>query len=72
MCVAVSKLITQTPGEKASGSYNDSGKILNWAKPYVTAATAAGLFIGDDLGNFNPNGSLTRSEAAVVISKLLD
>lgn len=72
VCVAVNKLIKETPGEQISGYYSDNSKILSWAKPYVSAATAAGLFIGDDLGNFNPNGSLTRSEAAVVISKLLD
>ena len=36
----------------------------------VATGKAAGLFKGDDLGNFNPKGKMTRAQAAAVLHRL--
>ena len=37
----------------------------------IAVAQAAGIMIGDDAGNFNPDQKVTRNEAAVVMSNLM-
>lgn len=39
---------------------------------FIEKASDAGIMIGDDKGNFRPNDALTRAEAAVIVSRLLD
>ncbi|MDN4492166.1 choice-of-anchor I family protein [Ureibacillus aquaedulcis] len=51
--------------------YNDDAKISSGAKQAVYALQAAGIIEGSD-GKFNPNQPLTRAEAAIVFSKLID
>ncbi len=50
--------------------YADEADISNWAKSHVESVTRHGLFGGDDQGRFLPKKSLSRSESAVVMSKL--
>lgn len=47
--------------------FNDDAKIANWAKTYVYACKADGIFEGDNKGNFNPKNYIKRSEAAKVM-----
>ncbi len=47
--------------------FNDDAKIAGWAKTAVNACKAAGIFVGDENGNFNPTSNLTRAEAAKVM-----
>ncbi len=48
----------------------DMEKVSDWAAPYVRVAYAAGLLNGNDDGNFNPDKTTTRAQAAAVIRRL--
>ena len=48
-------------------SYQDQEQISPWAKEAVRKMTEAGIFKGQDKGNFAPNKTLTRAEFAQVI-----
>ena len=52
--------------------YKDNKKISEYAKKDVRKTTEAGLFKGDENGNFNPNSTLTRGQAAVIIWNLIN
>ncbi len=43
-----------------------------WYSQYVGWASETGIMKGDDKGNFRPNASITRQEAAVCVSRLMD
>ena len=57
------KLKSKQPGQ----SYQDQEQISPWAKEAVRKMTEAGIFKGQDKGNFAPNKTLTRAEFAQVI-----
>lgn len=50
-------------------SYNDVAA-KDWYYEAVTACSKAGIFKGDDLGNFNPNAYITRQDAALVLMRI--
>ena len=52
--------------------FKDEKFISKWAKDAVKKVSDAGIMLGDDLGNFNPKSNITREEAAVIISRILD
>ena len=54
----------------ASADFKDQDKIEN--EEAVAVLTGIGVIQGDDKGNFNPEGTLTRAEAATIITKVLD
>ena len=54
----------------ASADFEDQDKIENTEA--VAVLTGLGVIQGDDKGNFNPEGTLTRAEAATIITKVLD
>ncbi len=56
--------------ETAAG-FADDVKISSWAKDGVLAMQKAGLFKGDNKGNFNPQDSITRAEAAMIFARSL-
>ncbi len=56
---------------KAAAAFADDAKISPWAKDNVHSMQLAGLFNGDDNGNFNPQNPITRAEAASVFAKSL-
>lgn len=43
----------------------------HWAEKEIDKVVAAGLMVGDEKGNFNPDEPLTRAELAVVVGHLL-
>lgn len=49
--------------------YKDFNKVSDWAKPYVEEAKKLGLMTGSD-GIFNPQGNLTREQAAKLVVEL--
>ena len=53
----------------ASADFEDQDKIENTEA--VAVLTGLGVIQGDDKGNFNPEGTLTRAEATVIITKVL-
>ncbi|MFC5401404.1 S-layer homology domain-containing protein [Cohnella soli] len=60
------------PAAGAELSYADAGQIPAWARPYVAAASNAGLMSGRGDNRFAPDAPATRAEAAIVILNLLD
>jgi len=57
------------PGYKTS--YNDNSSIPKWAKDSVYVATELGLVYGDGKNRFNPNQTITRAQASVLITRFL-
>lgn len=51
--------------------FTDRNTIPNWAANRVVTITAQGVFKGDERGAFNPENLLTRSESAVIMTKLV-
>ncbi|MBQ4109429.1 MAG: S-layer homology domain-containing protein [Clostridia bacterium] len=51
--------------------FGDSANIADYAKEAVSVMQKAGVINGDETGNFRPEGSATRAEAAKVIYMLL-
>ncbi len=52
--------------------FADFDTISDWATEFVNAVYEAGIFKGDENGNFNAKGTLTRAETATVIYRLLN
>ena len=53
-------------------SYADENEISPWAKSAVTRVTEAGIMLGDENGMFAPKAFLTREQAAVALSRILN
>ena len=66
--IAVALDLDGTTTEK----FKDDAKISNWAKGYVDACKAAGIFGGDEKGNFNPKSPITRAETAKIMVVAMD
>ncbi|WP_315054778.1 S-layer homology domain-containing protein [uncultured Lysinibacillus sp.] len=56
----------------SAAEFQDAASISSWAKEAVQFLTDKGYIQGDEKGNFNPDGTLTRAEAAEILSKALD
>ncbi len=56
----------------SAAEFQDAASISSWAKEAVQFLTDKGYIQGDEKGNFNPAGTLTRAEAAEILSKGLD
>lgn len=50
--------------------FNDNDIIPDWAMEGVSVLLESGIIIGDNEGNFNPNNSSTRAEAATIFTRL--
>jgi len=61
------------PAEQANGdlvnglTYTDAAEISKWAENSVAVVTRKGIMRGKSPARFDPKGSATRAEAAVVI-----
>ncbi|MUT68256.1 S-layer homology domain-containing protein [Paenibacillus sp. NEAU-GSW1] len=75
MAIILNKAIAlsgkQPVSETATAEFKDSDEIADWAKQDVSKAVQAGLLIGTPDGQFQPEQSATRAEAATVILRLL-
>ena len=67
---ALDRLMIKDTRLSVASGYKDDADIGKWAKTAVSEMTTQGLFEGDKDGKFYPNRNLTRSEAAVLMSKL--
>mgnify|MGYP000245372625 CR=1 FL=1 len=54
----------------ASADFKDQDKVKN--EEAVAVLTGIGVIQGDDKGNFNPEGTLTRAEAAELLCGALE
>ena len=55
-----------------AADFGDIASVSSWAKSYVEQASAMGIMLGDEQGRFNPRGTITWYEAAVMVSRTLD
>lgn len=53
-------------------AFSDAGEKDTWAYAYIDALAEAGIVKGSGGGKFNPNGILTRAEAACMLARILD
>ena len=51
--------------------FGDSASISEWAVPSVELAVAQGFIMGMENGNFEPNSTATRAQAAAIIYRVL-
>ncbi|KAF6628639.1 S-layer homology domain-containing protein [Paenibacillus sp. EKM208P] len=58
--------------ESISVSLSDAQEISTWAAPAVKTLSGLGIMKGDEKGRFGPATSVTRAEAAAVLSRTLD
>jgi trimeric autotransporter adhesin len=62
------KILAEALGYEADSSVTFPDVAANaWYAKYVAAVASEGLFAGDEKGNFNPEGTLTRSQAAKIL-----
>ena len=73
MCVMAYNVIKKLGREIPSGelTFDDAAEFGEYAKAPVAALNKAGIVSGVGGNKFNPTGSATRAEAAVIIYKLL-
>lgn len=57
---------------KAHEEFNDEENASDYAKEEIKKVSAAGVFSGDENGNFNPKASLSRAEACAIICRLAE
>ncbi|MBP1966427.1 S-layer homology domain-containing protein [Paenibacillus aceris] len=67
---ATGKMLSDVAPAQAA-SYVDAINISDWAKPYVSAATALGLLNGVDESHFAPMEQSTRAQVAAVMVRML-
>lgn len=77
LCSAISFLEEKVVGgalmdQGSPKTFADAASISTWAADYVDQASALGIMEGDERGNFNPAGTITWNEAAVMVSRALD
>ena len=53
-------------------SFADSNNISGWAAEEVSIAQKAGLIQGKERNNFDPQGTATRAEVAVILQRLIE
>ncbi len=56
---------------ESASPFSDWGNVSSYAKEGVQFMKDAGLMLGDTSGKFNPQGTLTRQDFAVVMSKII-
>lgn len=63
------KMIVTAAGVEPGGSGAGFADVTegDWYFPYVSAARQAGLVMGDEANNFNPNIQITRQDMAVIL-----
>ncbi len=62
----------QLPDQGGAASFPDGGSISAWAQESVEVLAAAGIFVGDEAGNFRPAATMTRAEAATILVRFAD
>ncbi|WP_105616637.1 S-layer homology domain-containing protein [Vallitalea okinawensis] len=75
MAVALVKALDINPEETdldILDEYKDEDYISSNLRHYVATIIDEGIMVGDDDKYFSPQGSLTRAEAAVLLSRLID
>ncbi|MBE7036496.1 MAG: S-layer homology domain-containing protein, partial [Ruminococcaceae bacterium] len=70
VAVIISRVLEGEAAESAAKEFGDAANIADYAKEAVQKVVSAGIFSGDDEGNFNPKANLSRAEACAVLCRL--
>ncbi len=72
--VILARVLTKYGAKQSAdvADFADSAMISDYAKEAVKTVRAAGIFGGDELGNFNPKASLSRAEACAILCRLAE
>ena len=65
ICVVLNGGSDPSLGSTSTHTYTDT--VGHWAAPYIEYCTQLGIVAGDGAGNFNPNATVTGSEAAKML-----
>ncbi len=65
--VMIARILKITPSDDYVLAFADSDKIADYAYSAVCALSELGIISGDNLGNVNPTGSITRAEMAKIV-----
>jgi len=68
--VILSRIIPKASTIKTQ-NFKDSASIASWATNAVGTVYSKGYMSGNDLGNFDPQGNLTRAQAAKIIGEII-
>lgn len=52
--------------------YADASDVAGWARPYMNWAVASGFITGASGGRLDPDGTVTRAQAAVILCRYMD
>lgn len=69
-CVTVSSVLLTSVYANGGNPFRDVQAGADYAEA-VSELSEAGIITGDDKGNFNPNNTITRAEAATIICRML-
>ncbi|MBQ4517609.1 MAG: S-layer homology domain-containing protein [Clostridia bacterium] len=69
VAVIISRVL-EGESEGEAKEFSDAANIADYAKDAVQKVATAGIFSGDDEGNFNPKANLSRAEACAVLCRL--
>ncbi|MEG2378064.1 MAG: chitobiase/beta-hexosaminidase C-terminal domain-containing protein, partial [Clostridia bacterium] len=75
LCVMLARYLEMAGIAKPAPSnvgFNDALKISTWAVDAVELLSNAGIVLGDNNGNFNPQGEATRAEVAEIFYRLAE
>lgn len=72
MAVVLKKILKGTENKNEDKVFADSDKIADWAYDAVEFAYKSGLMQGVDEENFNPQGFVTRAQAAVILLRMTE
>lgn len=70
LCALADYMSMELPG-LVQAAFADAAAVSPWAAEHVQRVADAGLFVGDDAGNFCPRQALTREQAAVLLERLV-
>jgi hypothetical protein len=65
-------LTSLAPDPTLVTAFADDGRISDWARRDLLAAHKLGLIKADEDGNINPDGNVSKAEAAALINSLID
>ncbi len=68
---AIDRITAKDGRLRMNRRYTDADQISAWAAQSVSTLTSAGVFDGDTDGRFYPKRSLSRSEAAAIITRIM-
>ncbi len=70
LALALALVMSLSVMSVASADFKDADSVTDQYKTAVDVLSGLGVFEGDEKGNFNPKGSITRAEVAAIIYRI--